>query len=166
MGDSLFDDSWTRMHATGAGEPFHAYPHWHLAQDEAHVIIKGKVQLIQNGVVRIVSLKDGTVITRQGVVHSIKSFPGEEAIVEETTMPIGTMEQKVLFFRNMLAPGMHQSFVGLMQVFYYRDAYPALPTRIRWLEWLLVVVVGEWVAQLLGYRIPDKHLRFKTVPSA
>jgi hypothetical protein len=37
----------------------------------------------------------------------------------------------------MFAPGVLQSFLSTMQVFYYGDAYPATPLGIRWVEWLV-----------------------------
>ncbi|KAJ7271643.1 hypothetical protein C8J57DRAFT_1226227 [Mycena rebaudengoi] len=80
----------------------------------------------------------GVCVTPRGVVHSLKSFRGEETIIEETTLPsVETTAQKILFFRSMFAPGMLQSFLGLMRIFYYGDAYPAFPIGVRWLEWLV-----------------------------
>lgn len=103
MGDPLVDDSWSiqkgvkmtvlqnplraRVHATGDEEPFEASPHWHAVHDEQHVVLKGRVQITQNGVARIIGPEDGVCVTPRGVVHSIKSFPGEETIIEETTLP-------------------------------------------------------------------------------
>ncbi|KAJ7227741.1 hypothetical protein B0H12DRAFT_1148753 [Mycena haematopus] len=165
MGDSLRDDSWTigkgvtmsvvqnplrtRVHATGE-EPF----------IEHHVILKGRIRLTQDGVTRVLGPDDGECVTPARVVHGFESFPGEETIIEETTRPSSeTTAQKIIFFRNLFYPGVIQSFLRTMQVFYYGDAYPALPLGIRWLEWLMVVVLGGWVAGLLGYQIPDKRLR-------
>ncbi|KAJ7364593.1 hypothetical protein DFH08DRAFT_766352 [Mycena albidolilacea] len=175
MGDPLRDDSWsigkgvtmtilqnplrTRVHATGE-EPFLAPPHWHLWHEEHHIILKGRIRLTQNGVTHVLGPEDGEAVTPPGVVHSLESFPGEEVIIEETTRPsVETTAQKIIFFRNMFAPGVLQSFLSTMQVFYYGDAYPATPLGIRWFEWLMVVVIGGWVAGLLGYQIPDKRLR-------
>ncbi|KAF7370059.1 Cupin-2 domain-containing protein [Mycena sanguinolenta] len=175
MSTSLTADSWplgkgismsvlqnplrTRVHATGE-EPFNVPPHWHLFHEEHHVILKGRIRITQDGVAHVVGPEDGEVVTPAGVVHSIESFAGEETIIEETTRPgVDTTAQKILFFRNMFAPGVLQSFLSTMQVFYYGDAYPVLPLGIRWFEWLMVVVMGGWVAGLLGYQIPDKRLR-------
>jgi hypothetical protein len=46
-------------------------------------------------------------------------------------------EQKIFFFRNMGAPGMLRSPLGIMQVLYYGDTYPKFPTGLRWLERLV-----------------------------
>ncbi|KAJ6529971.1 hypothetical protein DFH09DRAFT_1184622 [Mycena vulgaris] len=166
MGDPLVDDSWSiqkgvtmtilqdplraRVHATGDGEQFEVPPHWHAAHDEQHVVLKGRVQISQDGVSRVIGPEDGVCVTRRGV----------ETIIEETTLPsVETTAQKILFFRNMLVPGMLQSFLGIMQIFYYGDAYPEFPTEVRWLEWLMVVVAGGWLAPLFGFQLPDKRLR-------
>ncbi|KAJ6575631.1 hypothetical protein DFH09DRAFT_915194, partial [Mycena vulgaris] len=170
----LVDDSWsikkgvtisilqdplqTRVHATGDEEPFEVSPHWHAAHDGKHVVLKGRVQITQDGASRVIGPEDGVCVTPRGVVHSLKTFPGEETIIEETTLP--SVETKILFFRNMFVPGMLQSFLGIMQIFYYGDAYPELPTGARWLEWLVVVVAGGWLAPLFGFQLPDKRLRF------
>ncbi|KAJ6481043.1 hypothetical protein C8R45DRAFT_932942 [Mycena sanguinolenta] len=175
MSTSLSGDSWSigkgitmsvlqnplRTHCRVTGEePLSVPPHWHRFQEERHVVLKGRIRIMQDGVARVVGPEDGPVLTRPGVVHSIESFPGEEVIMEETAGPgENTNFQKVIFFRNMFAPGVMQSFLSTMQVFYYGDGYPALPLGIRWFEWLLVVVMGGWVAGLLGYQIPDKRLR-------
>jgi len=78
---------------------------------------------------------------------------------EITLQAVEVTEQKIIFFRNLFYPGVMQSFVSVMQVFYHGDTYPELPTKIRSLEWLLTVVVGGWIAPLLGYKLPDKRLR-------
>ncbi|KAJ7114920.1 hypothetical protein C8R44DRAFT_225670 [Mycena epipterygia] len=172
MGDSLRDDSWTiqkgmtmmvlqdplrsRLHSTGE-EPFEVPPHWHAAHDELHVVLKGRAQITQGSTVRILGPEDGECFTPRGVVHSIKTFPGEEVILEETALP--SVETKIFFFRNLFAPGIQQSFIRLMQVFYYGDGYPKFPTGFRWLERPFVVIIGGWIADLLGYQLPDKRLR-------
>ncbi|KAF7370057.1 Cupin-2 domain-containing protein [Mycena sanguinolenta] len=149
----------THVHVTGE-EPLSVPPHWHLSHEEQHVVLKGRIRITQDGVARVVGPADGKILTRPGVVHSIESFAGEETIIEETAGPGEDINaQKVIFFRNMFAPGVLQSFLSTMQIFYYGDGYPALPLGIRRFEWLLVVVMGGWVAGLLGYQIPDKRLR-------
>ncbi|KAJ7264641.1 hypothetical protein C8J57DRAFT_1069753 [Mycena rebaudengoi] len=172
MGDPLIDDSWSiqkgvtmtilqdplrlHVHVTGDEEPLEVPPHWHAAHDEQHVVLKGRVQITQDGVSRVIGPEDGVCVTRRGVVHSLKSFPGEEIIIEESTPSV---ETKVIFFRSMYAPGMLQSFLGIMQLFYHGDGYPEFPTGVRWLEWLVVVVAGGWLAPLFGFQLPDKRLR-------
>ncbi|KAJ7438387.1 hypothetical protein B0H11DRAFT_2104944 [Mycena galericulata] len=175
MGDPLRDDSWSiskgvtisvlqnplrsHTHITGE-EPFTIPRHWHRSQDEHHTVLKGRLRITQGSTTKVVGPADGTLVTPAGVVHSISSYPGEEALLEETTVPAGRiMEQKILFFRNIFYPGVLQSGMRVLQVFYYGDTYPELPLRIRWLEWLMVVVVGGWLAALLGYKLPDKRLR-------
>ncbi|KAJ6516473.1 hypothetical protein C8R45DRAFT_890136 [Mycena sanguinolenta] len=173
MSDPLHDDSWTiqdgitfsilqnplrtRIHTTGP--KFEAPPHWHAAHDEVHVVLKGRLIITQDGVRRVVSPEDGPCLTRRGVVHSLETFPGEETIIEETATAPEATEQKTIFFRNMSVPGVMQSFPHLMQVFYYGDMYPKLPTGLRWLERPLIVAVGGWIAPMFGYRLPDKRLR-------
>ncbi|KAJ7264754.1 hypothetical protein C8J57DRAFT_1331775 [Mycena rebaudengoi] len=164
MGDPLVDDSWSMqkgvtmtilqdplrvcVHATGDEEPLE------------HVVLKGRLQITQNGVSRVIGPEDGVCVTPRGVVHSLKSFPGEETIIEETTLTsVETTAQKILFFRSMYVPGMLQSFLGITQIFYYGDFYPEFPTGVRWLEWLVIVVAGGWLAPLFGFQLPDKRLR-------
>ncbi|KAJ7043135.1 hypothetical protein C8F04DRAFT_944225 [Mycena alexandri] len=175
MGDPLQDDSWligkgltmsilqnplrTHLEVTGE-EVFLAPPHWHLYHGEQHVVLKGRVKLTQNGVTRILTPADGTVYTPPGMVHSLESFPGEELSLDEVAKPSAeTTAQKIIFFRNMFAPGVLQSLLSTMQVFYFGDGYPEFPFGIRWIEWAFVVVVGGWLAPLLGYQLPDKRLR-------
>ncbi|KAJ7504898.1 hypothetical protein B0H11DRAFT_1852128 [Mycena galericulata] len=172
MGDPLRDDNWspgkgitvsiqtnplrTRVHATGE-EPFDVPRHWHRCYDEHHVVLKGRVRITQGAITRIVRPEDGVLVTPAGVVHSVSTYPGEEAILEEMTVPAGRI--KIILLRNFFTPGVLQSGMRLMQVFYYGDTYPELPLGIRGLEWLVVVVVGGWLAALLGYQLPDKRLR-------
>ncbi|KZP34374.1 hypothetical protein FIBSPDRAFT_923902 [Athelia psychrophila] len=124
-----------RVHALGTGEAFQAPLHWHAAHDERHTVIKGRFEITQDGISRIVGPEDGVVTTPRGVVHSLRSFEGEEAIIEESALPSETTtEQKQIFFRNMFTPGILPSFLAIMQVFYYGDSYPAFPRGFRWLE--------------------------------
>ncbi|KAJ7257219.1 hypothetical protein B0H12DRAFT_1015535, partial [Mycena haematopus] len=173
MAASLVSDSWelqpgitmsvlqnplrAQVQTTGKGDKFYVPPHWHAAHDEIHVVLKGRVIIMQDGVRRVVTPEDGAVITRRGVVHSLEAFPGEELVLEETTTQ--PEDQKIYFFRNMGAPGMLSSPLGLMQIFYYADAYPKFPTGFRWLERGLIVALGGWVAPTFGYQLPDKRLR-------
>ncbi|KAJ7906812.1 hypothetical protein B0H13DRAFT_1619071 [Mycena leptocephala] len=150
----------TRIHVTGQGEKFYVPPHWHAAHDENHVVIERRVMVTQDGVRRVVGPEDGICFTRRGVVHSIESFPEEELILEEAATEPDDTEQKTFFFRNLGAPGMLKSHLGIMQVLYYGDTYPKLPTGFRWFEPTLVVIVGGWIAPLFGYQLPDKRLRF------
>ncbi|KAJ7738547.1 hypothetical protein B0H14DRAFT_2638458 [Mycena olivaceomarginata] len=102
MGDPLVDDSWpvgqgmtftilqnplrTRLHTKGEAA-FMVPPHWHTMHDEHHTVLKGTLTvMIQDGVRRVVQPEDGPLLTRRGVVHSLEILPGEEAIVEETTL--------------------------------------------------------------------------------
>ncbi|KAF7353997.1 putative cupintype [Mycena venus] len=149
----------TRIIVTGKGEKFYVPPHWHAAHDENHVVIKGRLIVTQDGVRRVLGPENGVCLTRRGVVHSLEGFPGEELILEETATEPEDTEQKIFFFRNMGAPGMLSSPLGIMQVLYYGDTYPKFPTGFRWLERGLIVVVGGWIASLFGYQLPDKRLR-------
>ncbi|KAJ7463290.1 hypothetical protein FB451DRAFT_1562296 [Mycena latifolia] len=161
MGDSLRDESFpvgngitvsflesplrTRVHTTGA-EPVDIPRHWHRWHTEHHVVLQGRIIVTQDDVTRVLTPDDGI-------------YPGEETIFEETAIPDEANAQKILFFRNIFAPGVFQWALRALQVFYYGDAYPELPLGIRRLEWLVVVVVGGWIAPLLGCQIPDKRLR-------
>ncbi|KAJ7043136.1 hypothetical protein C8F04DRAFT_1389984 [Mycena alexandri] len=160
------------MDATGE-ERVHVLAHWHRYQDEEHIVLKGRIKLTQDGVTRDITPADGGVITSAGVVHSFEGFLGEELSMDEIARPsreglsmeeiaersIETNEQKILFFRNLCAPGVVESLLASMQVFYYGDAYPALPFKNRWFEWLLVVIVGGWIAPWFGYQLPAKGLQ-------
>ncbi|KAJ6491946.1 hypothetical protein C8R45DRAFT_189754 [Mycena sanguinolenta] len=175
MVDSLVSDSWvlqdgismsvlqnplrTQVQVTGKGDKLYVPPHWHAAHDEIHVVLKGRLIIMQDGVRKVIIPEDGPCLTRRGIVHSIESFPGEELILEETATQPEDTAQKVLFFRNMGVPGMMSSPLGVMQVFYYGDTYPKLPTGFRWLERGLIIVVGGWMATIFGYKLPDKRLR-------
>ncbi|KAF8209619.1 hypothetical protein K438DRAFT_234917 [Mycena galopus ATCC 62051] len=175
MGDSLVDDSWsigkgqtlsilqnplrTRLHTTGE-TAFSVPAHWHAMHDEHHTVLKGTLIVTRDGVKKVVRPEDGPLLTRRGVIHSLEIRPGEEAIIEETTLQSDEVtNQKIIFFRNLFHPGVAQSFVRAMQCFYYGDGYPELPFGMRWVERLLVVVVGGWLAPLMGYQLPDKRLR-------
>ncbi|KAJ7339239.1 hypothetical protein DFH08DRAFT_1014147 [Mycena albidolilacea] len=180
---SLIADSWTlqdgismtvrqnplrtRVIVTGVGPKFYVPPHWHAAHDEIHVVLKGRLIVTQDGFTADRKPKlnswslteDGACITRRGVIHSLESFPGEELILEETTPAPEDTEQKIYFFRNLGAPGMLRSPLGIMQVFYHGDSYPKFPTGLRWLERPVIVALGGYIAPFFGYRLPDKRLR-------
>ncbi|KAJ7184692.1 hypothetical protein C8R46DRAFT_1300004 [Mycena filopes] len=178
MGDPLRDDSWPmlafakgvtmsilhnplRTHIVSTGEETLSVPaHWHRYQEEQHTVLKGRVKLTQDGVTRIITPADGPVLTRRGVVHSLATFPGEEVVVDEMALPSEELnEQKIIFFRNLCAPGIVESLLGTMQVFYWGDSYPEIPLHSRTFEKLFVVVVGGWIAPLLGHKLPDNRLR-------
>jgi len=175
QGNPLIDDEFTiqegvtmtllenpkRVHIHSVGTvPFNVPSHWHAAHDELHTVIQGRIEITQNGVSRIVGPEDGVVLTQRGVVHSLRTFEGEEVILVETALPNETTtEQKQLFFRNMFALGVVPSFLALMQVFYYGDAYPAFPRGFRWLESSFVVLLGGYLAPLFGHQLPDKRLK-------
>ncbi|KAK7036147.1 cupin-2 domain-containing protein [Favolaschia claudopus] len=175
MGDPLTDDTWSmgkgmtfsilqnplraRLHSTGE-EAFVVPAHWHATHDEHHTVLKGRLFVTQDGVRKEVRPEDGPLLTKRGVVHSLETVKGEETIIEEVTLQGDEItEQKHIFFRNLFAIGMPGSFLRVMQVFYYGDGYPELPFRSRWLERLLVVVAGGWIASWIGYELPDKRLR-------
>lgn len=149
----------TRLHSTGE-RAFYVPPHWHTMHDENHVMLKGTLIVTQDGVKRVIRPEDGPCFTRRGVVHSLEILAGEEAIMEEITPQSSEVvrciffftgetspndlqtEQKIVFFRNLFFPGVLQSFLGVMQVFYHGDTYPKLPTGIRlpWLERLVSLI--------------------------
>ncbi|KAF8209634.1 hypothetical protein K438DRAFT_1572654 [Mycena galopus ATCC 62051] len=173
MADPLVAHSWTlqpgitmtvlqnplRTHIviTGEGDKFYVPPHWHAAHDENHVVLKGRLIITQDGVRRVIGPEDGACLTKRGVIHSLEAFPGEELVLEETTTD--EEDQKIYFFRNMGVLGMKASLLRVMQVFYYADTYPKFPTGLRWLERGFIIVLGGWIAPMLGYKLPDKRLR-------
>ncbi|KAJ7152075.1 hypothetical protein C8R46DRAFT_913401 [Mycena filopes] len=178
MGDSLHSDSWllapgvtmsvlqnplrTHIEHCGVGAPISVPAHWHSYQAEAHIVLKGRIKVTRDAVTQVMTPADGVVVTGKGVVHGFEGFAGEEFVLEEVAQPGDeTNEQKILFFRNLCAPGVMQSLVRTIQVFYHGDGYPAFPFPFnsRRLEWLFVVVVGGWVAPLLGYKLGDERLR-------
>ncbi|KAJ7458166.1 hypothetical protein FB451DRAFT_1508537 [Mycena latifolia] len=129
--------------------------HRNLWHTEHHVVLKGRLIITQDDVTRVLTPEDGVCIAPAGVVHSIKSYLGEEGIFEEIAIPD---EARGLFFCCLFAPGVIKSPLRVMQVFYHGDGYE-LQFGIRRLEWLFVVVVGGLIAPLLGYKVPDKRLR-------
>ncbi|KAJ7043101.1 hypothetical protein C8F04DRAFT_1073680 [Mycena alexandri] len=154
----------THIESTGE-EPFSVPPHWHRRHDEVHVVLKGRMKITQDRVTRIITPADGPILTRAGVVHSLEGFLGEEVSVDETALSSEeTTEQKILFFRNLFAPGVLQSLLGTMQMFYCGDLYPALPFEIKALERLFVVVVGGQIAPLFGHKLRDDGSRMDPEP--
>ncbi|KAK7036195.1 putative cupintype [Favolaschia claudopus] len=147
----------SRVHCTPTSKKLYVPPHWHAAHDEEHVVIKGRLIVMQDGVKRIFTPEDGPCVTKRGVVHSLEAFEGEELIFEE--MSYEMTEQKTYFFRNLAVPGIMSSPLRILQIFYYGDTYPKLPTGLRWLEVPLIVGFGGWLASLLGYKLPDDRLR-------
>ncbi|KAJ7184309.1 hypothetical protein C8R46DRAFT_1026257 [Mycena filopes] len=155
----------SRVIATGE-EVFRVPPHWHRYQTEEHVILKGRVKLTQGGVTRVLTPADGPVLTVPGVVHGFEGFLGEEMIMDEISTPApDAEEQKILFFRNLFAPGVmpttpggRPSVLRVLQIFYFGDTYPALPLG-RSFDQLVVLVVGGWIAPLFGYKLSDDRLR-------
>ncbi|KAJ6480377.1 hypothetical protein C8R45DRAFT_1005286 [Mycena sanguinolenta] len=173
-GNPLVDDSWQigkgqavsilqnplRAHLETTGEtPFSVPAHWHTMHDEQHTVLKGKMIVYQDGVRKVVTPESGPIHTKRGVIHSIEIPAGEETIMEEMTFGSDdAKEQKIIFFRSLFSPGISDSFLSVMQIFYHGDIYPQFPLGMRWLERLMVIVAGGWVAPMLGYNLPDKRL--------
>ncbi|KAJ6588207.1 hypothetical protein B0H19DRAFT_923997, partial [Mycena capillaripes] len=122
------------IHLTGKAA-WHVPAHWHAMHDEHHVVLKGKVIVTQDGLKKVVGPENGPSLTWRGVVHSIEVPAGEEVIFEETTLQ--STEQTTFFFRNLFAHNTYESFLGVMQVFYYGDGYPKLLPTGRWFERLM-----------------------------
>ncbi|KAK7036184.1 hypothetical protein R3P38DRAFT_2910926 [Favolaschia claudopus] len=114
---------------------------------------------MQDGVKRVLTPEDGVCKTPRGMVHSLEGYTDEEFIIEETSTNEELSEQKTYFFRNLAAPGITKSPLGIMQVLYHGDGYPKFPTGLRWLESPMMTFFGGYLAPALGYKIPDPRLQ-------
>ncbi|KAG5349086.1 hypothetical protein C0989_006095, partial [Termitomyces sp. Mn162] len=63
-------------------------PHWHETHDEIFRLIKGRMEVKLDSNVRIFTPEDGDVVVREGVVHSLRTFKGEECVFYERTDPM------------------------------------------------------------------------------
>jgi len=63
-------------------------PHWHETHDELIRIIKGRMEATIGSNTRIYVPEDGEIRFPKHVVHSLRSFVGEEMIFEERTEPM------------------------------------------------------------------------------
>ncbi|KJA18675.1 hypothetical protein HYPSUDRAFT_190659 [Hypholoma sublateritium FD-334 SS-4] len=149
----------TRVHTEGGlEEEFNVPAHWHERHDEIFHIVAGRMEVRIGDKKRFYTPEDGEICIPRGVEHSIRVVKGEELIVEERTVPMD--EEKALFFRNAFADGrMCSSFFGLMQIMYHGDMRLVLPLHIKWLERMLVIAAGSYIAPLFGYTLPISSLK-------
>jgi len=63
-------------------------PHWHETHDELFRVIKGRMEATIGSNTRIYVPEDGEILIPRRVVHSLRCFIGEEAIIEERTEPM------------------------------------------------------------------------------
>jgi len=150
----------SRVHIEkGVEEEFSVPAHWHEKHDEIFRILEGRIEArIGTNEKKFYVPGDGEIRIPKGVEHSLRVVKGEECIVEEGTLPMD--QEKELFFRNAFAGGrVCGSFFGMMQIMYHGDGRPVLPLHIKWLENLLVTVVGFYLAPLLGYTLPIPNIK-------
>ncbi|KAH0578510.1 hypothetical protein H2248_003651 [Termitomyces sp. 'cryptogamus'] len=100
--------------------------------------------------VRIFTPEDGDVVVREGVVHSLRTFKGEECVFYERTDPMD--EEKEIFFRNLIPKGWPPNFLDMIVAFYWRDGYLAFAGHFIFLEKLFVTLIGGYLAPLWGHK--------------
>jgi len=151
----------TRVHiAKDVPEEVFVPPHWHELHDEIFRVIEGRLEVLIGTEKRFYVPADGQIIIPKGTLHSLRIVKGEECIFEEGAVGMG--EEKELFFRNMYAGGKEASgFLKIMQIMYHGDMRPGLPVHIKWLERLLVGIVGYYIAPLLGYKLAIPSVKKK-----
>lgn len=79
-----------RTHVSGAtdADTIFVPPHWHETHDEIFRVLKGQVEVTTGKNVKLCGPEDGEVVILKGVVHSLKTYPGVECILEERTEPM------------------------------------------------------------------------------
>ncbi|KAL0952711.1 hypothetical protein HGRIS_006947 [Hohenbuehelia grisea] len=148
----LRDSPWVaRVEGTGETE-FEAPLHYHETHDEMFRIIKGRLEYTLGTETKIYTPEDGEISIPRGTLHGVKSLAGEAFIVEEKTTPMDG--SKEVFFRNLFSlDGPNSSIVAVMQVYYWGDCYPVMPSGLRWLEKPFTAVLGNWLAPVLGHKL-------------
>jgi len=147
----------TRMHISANDKEIPAVPlHWHELHDELFRVLKGRLQVRIGNETRIYVPEDGEVRIPKLTLHSLKFFSGEECIFEERTEPMD--EEKEMFFRNLNhmmegKEGLEKSLFQAALIFYHGDLRPAFPWHSPWLEKTFVIIVGGYLAPLLGYKL-------------
>ncbi|KIK51410.1 hypothetical protein GYMLUDRAFT_234117 [Collybiopsis luxurians FD-317 M1] len=136
-------------------------PHWHESHDELITVLEGKLKVTIGSEVKVCTPESGTAFVPRGISHSLEGYKGVPSVFTERTNPTN-FDTKELFFRNLLAiPGGLESgsLVPAMQVFYHGDGYPVFPIHWMWLEKAFVVIIGGYIAPLLGYRLKYESLK-------
>ncbi|KAI1425315.1 hypothetical protein F5Y12DRAFT_747939 [Xylaria sp. FL1777] len=140
--ESVPEDSIDRYYseATCTGEePFMTPSHWHKKHAEYITIVEGRAKLTLDGKEIIVKAGDPPVLIARRVVHSVESFKGERAIIQERPSPGGIY--KALFFNDIFGekpPG----FWHFMRALYDGDGYVPLPLYFRFFDQVFVIVFG------------------------
>jgi len=145
----------TRMHISVTDKEIPSVPlHWHELHDELFRVLKGRIEVRIGNETRIYVPEDGEVRIPKRTLHSLKFFSGEECIFEERTEPMD--EEKEMFFRNlnhMMEGKEGRNLFQLALIFYHGDLRPAFPWHFPWLEKAFVIILGGYLAPLLGYKL-------------
>ncbi|KIK51400.1 hypothetical protein GYMLUDRAFT_50556 [Collybiopsis luxurians FD-317 M1] len=142
-------------------EVFHGPIHWHESHDEIITVREGKLKVTLGSVIKTYTPETGDAFIPRGVPHALESFRGVPCVFTERTNPTN-FDTKEIFFRNAVAlPGgfSGSSVFQVMQVFYYGDMFPVFPIHSKWLEKAFVIVLGGYIAPLLGYRVKYETLK-------
>jgi ABC-type ATPase with predicted acetyltransferase domain len=84
----LNDPVWTtRTHIHPDAELVYVYPHWHDTHEEVFRVVSGRMEYTLDGVKKVYGPDDGLIHIPKRTVHSIRSFVGEESIVDEGVLP-------------------------------------------------------------------------------
>ncbi|KAJ3930984.1 MAG: hypothetical protein NXY57DRAFT_941232 [Lentinula lateritia] len=135
--------------------------HWHENHDEIITVLEGKLKVILSGEIIICTPESGEALVPRGAPHSLESFKGVPCVFTERTNP-KDFDTKELFFRNFFdLPGGPDSagLLSIMQVFYHGDMYPVFPIHLGWLEKAFVIILGGYIAPLVGYQLKYKILK-------
>ncbi|KAG6810170.1 hypothetical protein H0H93_015142, partial [Arthromyces matolae] len=118
-----------------SGEPdayaLYVPPHWHETHDEILRVVKGRMEIRLGSSTREYTPEDGEIFVKRGVIHSLRTFAGEECVFYERTDPVD--DEKEIFFRNILRQN-PPNFLDAVVAAYHGDAYPGFPGHIMWLE--------------------------------
>ncbi|KAI1157811.1 hypothetical protein F5B18DRAFT_665699 [Nemania serpens] len=139
--------------ATNGEEPFVVPPHWHKEHAEYLTVVEGRAKVTLDGKETILKAGDPPVLVARRVVHSIETFAGEKAVVQERPSPGG--DYKIMFFNDMFNDGPTPGFWHLMRVFYDGDGYVALPLPFRIVDEIFITVFGS-IAHLFKGPRPQK----------
>jgi len=135
--------------------------HWHEDHDEIITVLEGKLQVTLGSEVKVCTPESGEAFVPRGILHSLKGFKGVRCVFTERTNP-SDFDKKELFFRNLFAmPDWMTggSLLPTMQVFHHGDMFPAFPVHLKWLEKAFVIILGGYIAPLLGYRLTYESLK-------
>ncbi|KAI1116548.1 hypothetical protein F5Y14DRAFT_407126 [Nemania sp. NC0429] len=135
---------------TDGVEAFKVPPHWHKQHDELMTVVEGRAKITLNGKETIVKAGDAPVLVARRVVHSVETFVGERAVIQERPSPGG--DHKIMFFNDMFSEGPTPGFWHLMRVFYDGDGYIVLPVPFRVVDQIFISVFGSIAHLFAGSR--------------